>query len=162
MLTTWRSPSFFPMSWWSSPRHPLAKQHQISLDELTRETFLLREAGSGTRIDTQRFFEARDLNIHVGMELRSSGAIKQAVAADLGIAVMPLAAIELELAVGRLTVLDIEGFPVHRYWYLARRSGSHPSAAATALWNFLVTYRTKMESIAKSAVQSKSIALSNG
>jgi hypothetical protein len=59
---------------------------------------------------------------------------------------MPLAAIELELAVRRLTVLDVEGFPVHRYWYLARRAGSHPSAAATALWNFLNSYRTKMES----------------
>jgi LysR family transcriptional regulator, low CO2-responsive transcriptional regulator len=128
----------------ASPRHPLARKHQISLDEINRETFLLREAGSGTRIDTQRFFESQDLNMHVGMELRSSGAIKQAVAADLGIAVMPLAAIELELAVGRLTVLDVKGFPVHRHWYIARRSGSHPSAAATALWNFLVTYRNKM------------------
>jgi LysR family transcriptional regulator, low CO2-responsive transcriptional regulator len=137
----------------ASPRHPLGKRQQITLDELNRETFLLREAGSGTRIDTQRFFEARDLNIHVGMELRSSGAIKQAVAADLGIAVMPLAAIELELVVGRLTVLDVEGFPVHRHWYLARRSGSHPSAAATALWNFLVAYRNKME-IASQTAQS--------
>jgi DNA-binding transcriptional LysR family regulator len=135
----------------ASPRHPLGKRRQITLEELNRETFLLREAGSGTRIDTQRFFEARDLNIHVGMELRSSGAIKQAVAADLGIAVMPLAAIELELAVGRLTVLDVEGFPVHRYWYLARRSGSHPSAAATALWNFLVAYRSKMEIASQTA-----------
>jgi LysR family transcriptional regulator, low CO2-responsive transcriptional regulator len=137
----------------ASPRHPLGKRQQITLDELNRETFLLREAGSGTRIDTQRFFEARDLNIHVGMELRSSGAIKQAVAADLGIAVMPLAAIELELVVGRLSVLDVEGFPVHRHWYLARRSGSHPSAAATALWNFLVAYRNKME-IASQTAQS--------
>jgi LysR family transcriptional regulator, low CO2-responsive transcriptional regulator len=135
----------------ASPRHPLAKKQQTTLDELLRETFLLREAGSGTRIDTQRFFEARDLNIHVGMELRSSGAIKQAVAADLGIAVMPLAAIELELAVGRLTVLDVEGFPVHRHWYLARRSGSHPSAAATALWNFLIAYRNKMEMASQTA-----------
>ncbi len=128
----------------ASPRHPLARKSQITLDEVNRETFLLREAGSGTRIDTQRFFETQDMTMRVGMELRSSGAIKQAVAADLGIAVMPLAAIELELAVGRLTVLDVQGFPVHRHWYIARRSGSHPSAAATALWNFLVTYRNKM------------------
>jgi DNA-binding transcriptional LysR family regulator len=134
----------------ASPRHPLAKK-QTSLDELCRETFLLRETGSGTRIDMQRFFESRDLNIHVGMELRSTGAIKQAVAADLGIAVMPLAAIELELAVRRLTVLDVEGFPVHRHWYLARRSGSRPSATAAALWSFLLTYRTKMEAVAPAA-----------
>lgn len=125
----------------ASPRHPLAHRSNISLEELTRETFLLREAGSGTRIDTQRLFEARGANLRVGMELRSSGAIKQAVAADLGIAVVPLAAIELELAVGKLCVLGVVGFPVRRYWYLARRAGSHPSAAASALWNFLLAYR---------------------
>src|SRR5215470_9867797 len=105
----------------ASPRHPLARHKNIPVQELASETFLLREAGSGTRIDTQRLFEARDINLHVGMELRSSGAIKQAVAADLGIAVMPLAALELELIAGRLSVLDVVGFPVHRHWSLARR-----------------------------------------
>src|SRR5437870_1883381 len=71
----------------ASPRHPLAHRSNISVEELTRETFLLREAGSGTRIDMQRLFETRGATLRVGMELRSSGAIKQAVAADLGIAV---------------------------------------------------------------------------
>src|SRR5215813_11608762 len=95
----------------ASPRHPLAKHKLIPVQELASETFLLREAGSGTRIDTQRLFEARDITLRVGMELRSSGAIKQAVAADLGIAVMPQRALELELIVGRLVVLDVVGFP---------------------------------------------------
>jgi DNA-binding transcriptional LysR family regulator len=112
--------------------------------ELGDETFLLREAGSGTRIDTQRLFEGRDLKLNVGMELRSSGAIKQGVAADLGIAVIPLGAIELEIAARRLVVLDVVGFPVHRHWYLARRAGSHPSAAAAALWNFMLEYRNDL------------------
>jgi DNA-binding transcriptional LysR family regulator len=128
----------------ASPRHPLAGQRNIPLEELSRETILLREAGSGTRVDTQGFFEQRGLTLHVGMELRSSGAIKQAVAADLGIALMPLAAIELEIITGRLVVLNVAGFPVHRHWYLARRAGSHASAAATALWNFLIAYRDKL------------------
>jgi LysR family transcriptional regulator, low CO2-responsive transcriptional regulator len=127
-----------------SPRHPFARRTAVPMQELSSETFLLREAGSGTRIDTQRLFEARDFKLNVGMELRSSGSIKQGVAADLGIAVIPLSAIELELLVGRLIVLDIAGFPVHRHWYLARRAGSHPSAAAAALWNFMVEYRNNL------------------
>ena len=105
------------------------------LEELTRETFLLREAGSGTRIDMQRLFETRGATLRVGMELRSSGAIKQAVAADLGIAVVPLAAIELELAVGKLCVLGVVGFPVRRYWYLARRAGSQLANRPAAIRN---------------------------
>jgi len=135
----------------ASPRHPLARHKNIPVQELASETFLLREAGSGTRIDTQRLFEARDIPLHVGMELRSSGAIKQAVAADLGIAVMPLASLELELSAGRLCVLDVVGFPVHRHWSLARRGGSHPSAAAAALWNFLIQYRDDLARAVKSA-----------
>jgi LysR family transcriptional regulator, low CO2-responsive transcriptional regulator len=128
----------------ASPRHPLAGRKHVALDELAREVFLLRENGSGTRVDTQGFFEQHGISVRVGMELRSSGAIKQAVAADLGIAVMPLAAIELELLCKRLVVLHVAGFPVHRHWYLARRAGSHASATATALWNFLIEYRDNL------------------
>jgi len=125
----------------ASPRHPFTSRRQIPLDELANDNFMLREAGSGTRIDTERLLAARGLQVRVGMELRSSGAIKQAVAADLGIAVIPLSAIELELITGRLLVLDVVDFPVLRHWSLARRAGSHPSAAAAALWDFLLTYR---------------------
>lgn len=125
----------------ASPRHPLAGGTSIPLDELASQLFLLREAGSGTRTDVERIFVARGMPVRVGMELRSSGAIKQAVAADLGISVMPLSAIELELEVGRLVTLDVEGFPVHRHWSLARRAGRHLSAAANALWHFLLEYR---------------------
>lgn len=130
----------------ASPRHPFATRKKIPLDELASDVFLLREAGSGTRIDTERLLANRGLRPHVGMELRSSGAIKQAVAADLGIAVMPQSAIELEVVTGRLIVLDVAGFPVHRHWSLARRTGSHPSAAASALWDFLLAYRDNIAS----------------
>lgn len=129
------------------PNHRLEGESEIPLEELAKETLLLREAGSGTRTDIERLFSARDLPLHVGMELRSSGAIKQAVAAGLGISVMPESALELELKTDRLITLDVEGFPVHRYWYLVRRAGRHLSAAADALWNFFRTYRDQGESL---------------
>jgi hypothetical protein len=47
----------------------------------------------------------------------------------------------------RLITLDVEGFPVHRYWYLVRRAGRHLSAAADALWSFLRTYRDQGETL---------------
>jgi DNA-binding transcriptional LysR family regulator len=128
----------------ASPRHRYATRAQVTLEELSDEVFLMREVGSGTRIDTERLLTARGMRPRVGMELRSSGAIKQAVAADLGIAVMPLAALELELLTERLVVLDAVGFPVHRHWSIARRAGSHPSAAAAALWDFLLDYRDRL------------------
>ncbi|HEX6818397.1 MAG TPA: LysR family transcriptional regulator [Ktedonobacterales bacterium] len=127
----------------SSPRHRFAGRVRLPVEELAREPFLFREEGSGTRTDVERMFAARGIP-RVGMELRSSGAIKQAVAADLGIAVTPLVAIELELLAKRLVVLDVEGFPVMRSWSLVRRAGRHLSAAAMALWHFLLEYRSEV------------------
>ncbi len=128
----------------ASPRHHLARRHQIPLDEIAREPFLVREIGSGTRADMERIFAEAGLSPRVAMELRSNGAIKQAVAADLGIAVMPRDAIGLEVETGRLIVLDVQGFPVRRWWSLVRRAGRTPSAAADALWNFLLQYRLQV------------------
>jgi DNA-binding transcriptional LysR family regulator len=136
----------------ASPNHPLAQAKQISLEELSSEVFLLREAGSGTRTDVERLLLAKGVQMHVGMELRSSGAIKQAVAADLGIAVIPLRAIELELLANRLVVLDVVGFPVDRHWSLVRRAGRHLSATAQALWEYLLAYRD--EALAKASLAS--------
>ncbi|HLV97203.1 MAG TPA: LysR family transcriptional regulator [Ktedonobacterales bacterium] len=135
----------------ASPRHRLAGVKNIPLEELTKEVFLLREAGSGTRTDVERLIHGKGAQIHVGMELRSSGAIKQAVAADLGIAIMPLRALELELMAGRLVILDAVGFPVRRHWSLVRRRGRRPSASALALWNFFLMYRDEAMRVAKFA-----------
>jgi len=122
------------------PDHRLAGRDKVPLEDLAKETILLREQGSGTRTDVERMFAGHNVPLHVGMELRSSGSIKQAVAAGLGIAVIPQAAIELELLTGRLVTLNVSGFPMDRHWYLARRAGRHLSAAADALWNFLLQY----------------------
>ena len=137
----------------AAPGHPLAQRTQIPLDALASETMLLREAGSGTRTDVERIFAGRQAPLRVGMELRSSGAIKQAASVNLGIAVMPLHAIELELLAGRLVTLDVEGFPVHRHWYLARRAGRHLSAAANALWAYLLAYRDEVEPLELTTMQ---------
>jgi len=125
----------------ASPRHPLARRRQIPLTALGNELLLVREVGSGTRADTERIFAEAGVPLRIGMELRSNGAIKQAVAVDLGIAVMPRDAIMLELELGRLVILDVEGFPVRRSWSIVRRRGRPTTPAAEALWHFFLQYR---------------------
>ncbi len=125
----------------ASPRNPLAQRKRIPIEELSEQIMLLREQGSGTRTDIERMFAERQLPLRIGMELRSSGSIKQAVSVDLGIAIMPMHAIELELLAKRLVVLDVQGFPIRRDWSLARRMGRHLSAAASGLWDYLMLYR---------------------
>lgn len=123
----------------ASPRHPLAGQRNIPFAALEGETFLIREPRSGTRADMERLFAERGISIRVGMELGSIGAIKQGVAADLGIAIMSKQAITLELQTQTLVTLDVEGFPIRRQWYVVHLKGKHLSHAARALRSYLLT-----------------------
>ncbi len=122
----------------ASPTHPLAREHGISPERLANETFIVREKGSGTRGAMERFFQQHGMTLHTGMEMSTTEAIKQAVQADMGLAVVSLHTIALELETRRLAVLDVVSFPLSRYWYVAHRKGKRLSAVAQAFKEFLV------------------------
>ena len=71
--------------------------------------------------------------------MASNEAIKQAVEAGLGIAVVSIHTVELETAVGRLAQLNVQGFPIKRKWYVAHRTGKHLSTTAQAFREFVLS-----------------------
>jgi LysR family transcriptional regulator, low CO2-responsive transcriptional regulator len=91
--------------------HWLAKDSGLAIADLSHETFLTREPGSGTRTLMETLFAAADLQPHIGMEMSSNETIKQAVIAGLGIAFISAHAVAVELEDGRLTMLDVGGLP---------------------------------------------------
>lgn len=117
--------------------HPLAGEKNIPLSRLVEEPFLMREAGSGTRLATERFFGERGLKLKVRMELGSNEAIKQAVAGGLGIAVLSAHTLALERNSDELAFLDVENFPIRRHWYVAYPKDKQPSVVALAFLDFL-------------------------
>jgi LysR family transcriptional regulator for metE and metH len=119
------------------PDHPFATRKRVPLAELARETFLLREPGSGTRMLMSRLFGRAELNPNLGMEMGSNETIKQAVMAGLGIALISAHTIAAEVADGRLVVLDAEGLPMVRQWFVVKRREKRLLPAAQALWAFL-------------------------
>lgn len=121
----------------AAPDHSLRGQRSISLTTLSDERFLLREVGSGTRAATERLFARAGIRLEPAMELGSTGAIKQAVAAGLGISVVSRWAIDLELQVGRLTVLDVVGLPIERRWSIVNLGARRLTAAAGVCRDFL-------------------------
>jgi DNA-binding transcriptional LysR family regulator len=116
----------------AAPAHGLAKARGIAPAQLEGETFFLREAGSGTRLAVEEFMHAAGLRLEEAVELGSDSAIKQAVMAGLGIAILSRQAIQLELEVGRLTQLDVGGLPLERWWYLAYLAERRGLPAVTA------------------------------
>jgi len=120
------------------PDHPLAGKKNISVESLAAESFLVREAGSGTRGAMERFFATRGLEIRSSMEMSSNEAIKQAVQAGLGLGILSLQTLEMELALKRLAVLDVEGFPILRHWYIVHRADKRLSPVAQAFKEFVL------------------------
>ena len=120
------------------PGHRLAKQKNIALKQMEKEIFLTREPGSGTRGAMHRFFRQHKLKLTTGMEMGSLEGIKQSVQAELGVGLLPRGAIETELKLKKLVVLNIKGMPIKRHWYVVLHKGKRLSAAAEAFKSLLV------------------------
>lgn len=119
------------------PDHHLVGVSGVPLAVLAQEPFLIREPTSGTRLTLERLTQASGVELRVAMELGSNGAIKQAVEAGLGVAVLSRQAIQLEVQAGKLRELDVEGFPIHRQWNIVRLRARRPSIPAAAFQEVL-------------------------
>jgi len=120
------------------PSHPLANKKKIKLENIVGERFLVREVGSGTRLVLDRMLDEKGLKLEPYMELGSSEAIKQAVMAGLGLAMLSLHSLQLELAANKLVVLDVEGFPVRRRWFAVHLKGRQLSLVARTFLDFIL------------------------
>ncbi|WP_297752786.1 LysR family transcriptional regulator [Hydrogenophaga sp.] len=123
------------------PDHPLAGKRRIAPQRLAREPFIQREAGSGTRLTSERFFAEQGITLQSRLEVGSHEAIKQTVAGGLGIAVVSATTVVSELALGELVQLDVKGFPLLRQWYVVYPRGKRLSAAALAFKDWLFQHR---------------------
>ena len=128
----------------AAPDHPLAKLKHVKFVRLAEETFLSREKGSGTRSAMERVFEQHHIHPHISMEMETNDAIKQAVQAGMGLGILSLHSIELELETKRLTMLNVEHFPLLRHWFVAHRSNKRLSSAALAFKEFLLAEAKKI------------------
>jgi DNA-binding transcriptional LysR family regulator len=117
--------------------HPLAHQKKIPLKRLADEPFLTREAGSGTRKAVERLFAAHGLRMKVRMELGSNEAIKQAIVGGLGVSVLSQHTLALDAPMGQLAILDVQGFPIERHWYVAYPVGKQLSVVARTFLDYL-------------------------
>jgi len=118
--------------------HPLTKEKNIMLTQLQNEPFLIREKGSGTRMAMEKFFKDNLINPLITMELGSNTAIKKAVSANFGLSIVSKASIEDELALKKLSILDINKFPIKHNWYAVHLKGKILSPVAQ---NFLSFFR---------------------
>jgi DNA-binding transcriptional LysR family regulator len=112
---------------------------QVSHGQLTASTLLLREPGSGSR----RVVEAALRKAHLKLssfknviELDSTEAIKSAAEAGLGLGFVSHCAINKELELQALRLVEVDGVRITRQYSVVSLSGPRPSGAADAFRTF--------------------------
>jgi DNA-binding transcriptional LysR family regulator len=111
----------------ASPRHKLAAQRVVSAFALAGEKLILGERGGNTRRLIDEFFAEAGLRPTVAMELSRQQAIKNMVAADMGVGIVPLSVAREDVERGRLVRWWIEGARINWEMGVARLSGGYVS-----------------------------------
>jgi LysR family transcriptional regulator, low CO2-responsive transcriptional regulator len=117
--------------------HPLAARRGLKFADVAAEPFLLREPGSGTRIVAEQAFDAHRRKPNIRMELGSNEAIKQAILGGLGVSILSQHTMGPGTQHDGLVALDVEGFPLQRWWYLVHAEGKQLSPTAQAFLEYV-------------------------
>ena len=104
------------------PEHPLAGNDTVTVEELKKETLILRLPNSNTRDLFSAALESRNLSIrefNVIMEINSVATIKDLVKRGFGVTVLALSACREDLEAGTLAALDVKDLNMTRQINLA-------------------------------------------
>ena len=126
------------------PGHPWFGRPQVTLDELRSEPLVVREPGSGSREALEHALAeagSKLADMRVIAEMGSTGAIKQAVKAGVGVSIISRRAVEEECRHGLLHALAIESLPFTRQFYVVTHAGRTRSPLCQAFLDFLIEGR---------------------
>jgi DNA-binding transcriptional LysR family regulator len=121
-----------------APSHPLAGRKRITPRNLKSVEWIVREPGSGTREVVENALRDFDLPPRDALEIGGAEALKQAVAAGLGVAVVSKEAAADQIELGKLHVLPLRGVKMQRPFFLLRLLNRPLGPAARAFEQFLL------------------------
>jgi DNA-binding transcriptional LysR family regulator len=81
----------------TEPHHPLAQQRTVKITDLAGQSFLLTESGCGYRAKFERALALHRIRLGNVTEFSSVEAIKECVAAGMGIALLPAMTVAREI-----------------------------------------------------------------
>lgn len=121
--------------------HPWSEKEFILPEDLVRESFIFREAGSGTDQTLREQlaksgFAAEYLK--VSMILGSNEAVKQAILNGAGLSFLSELSVKKECERGEMFIVDIRGLDIYRHIYLVTRRGRELAPAAQAFIDSIV------------------------
>lgn len=97
----------------TAPDHPLASAKSVSLTELSRFPFLMREKGSAGRELLDAAFSLQQITVSPRWESTSTQALVKAVAEGLGVSVLPYLLVKKDIEEGTVRQIPLDQ-PIRR------------------------------------------------
>ncbi|MCS7164145.1 MAG: selenium metabolism-associated LysR family transcriptional regulator [Thermodesulfovibrio sp.] len=126
-----------------SADHPLSNQKSVSIFDIVKEPFIIREEGSSTRSIIEKFLAEHGLSIsdlHVSLILGSTGSIKEAVERGIGVSIVSKWAIRKEVSCGNLKIIKLKEGNITRNFYIILPKNTILSPAVEEFITYLKNY----------------------
>lgn len=126
-----------------SADHPLSNQKSVSLYDIVKEPFIIREEGSSTRVIIEKFLADHGISVsdlHVSLILGSTGSIKEAVERGIGVSIVSKWAIRKEVSCGNLKILKLKEGKITREFYIILPKNTILSPAVEEFITYLKNY----------------------
>ena len=123
--------------------HRWSRAATIEIDDLKTESVVMRESGSGTRMEMGRILLGAGLDpaqLRVVCEVGTTMAVKESVAAGLGIAFVSKWAVVHEVKQGMLNVVRIRDLIFERWFYIVQDLSRTPGPICKSFEQFLRSY----------------------
>lgn len=126
-----------------SSEHPLSKYKSVSIYDVIKEPFVIREEGSSTRVIIEKFLAEHGISVsdlHIVLILGSTGSIKEAVERGIGVSVASKWAIRKEISCGNLKILNLKEGKITRDFYIVLPKNTILSPAVEEFITYLKSY----------------------
>ena len=88
--------------------------HNVTINDLQNEDWILRESGSGTGEYLRHFFRTNGLKIKSLLTISSSQGIKETVINNLGLSLLSKSVIERDLKMNAINVIPLQNYTFMR------------------------------------------------
>ncbi len=126
-----------PIAVVASVKNPLAKRKNLRWKDLQEQRFIMREQGSETLLNIEKYFHQKNISLPRAMTIQSNEAIKYAVVANMGISILSA---YILFDTKELTQLKVSGFPIMAQWHVSHLRDKRLSIVAEKFLRFMLDH----------------------
>ncbi len=125
----------------ASPTHPILKRSKLIANDFSRQAFVTREAGSGTRELLISTLAGKGIEPEIAYEFDANDAVRRGIQENLGLGCMSTLLVEDDLALGKLIVLDTPFFDLSRFFFVAPKKNRRMTKLLASFMETADAYR---------------------